>query len=292
VVGDLLREDARTVVVLAVIGRGLFAERGLLDRYPSRIIDVGIREQAQVGVAGGLALEGLKPILTGYAPFLVERAFEQIKLSITHQGVHAVLASWDSSVSGRTHQAPEDVTLMATLPGWAVHVPGHPDELEMLLRSAHSDGASAYIRMSEDKNRRRYGTIPGLIVRLRTGTAGAPTVLVVGPLADSVLAATSDLDVNILYTATPSPIDRDGLRFNVRGTDVLLIEPYLTGTSSGRVMAALSDRPIRLQALGVGNAELRNYGAPSEHRAAHGLDLVGIRRFVASADLGNAALRK
>ena len=290
VVGDLLGEDAKTVVVLAVIGRGLFAERGLLDRYPDRIIDVGIREQTQVGIAGGLALEGLKPILTGYAPFLVERAFEQIKLSITHQGVHAVLASvgasWDSSVSGRTHQAPEDVTLMATLPGWAVHVPGHPDELEVLLRSAHGDGASAYIRMSEDRNRRRYGTIPGLIVRLRTGSSGAPTVLVVGPLADSVLAATSDLDVNVLYTATPSPIDRDGLRFNVRGTDILLIEPYLTGTSSGRVVAALSDRPIRLQTLGVGNAELRNYGAPSEHRATHGLDLAGIRRFVASAGFG------
>jgi transketolase len=140
--------------------------------------------------------------------------------------------------------------------------------------------------MSEDRNHQRHGTKPGLIVRLRTGSDRAPTVLVVGPLADSVLAATSDLDVNVLYTATPSPIDQDGLRFNVRGSDILLIEPYLTGTSSGRVVAALSDRLIRLRSLGVGNAELRNYGAPSEHRSAHGLDPAGIRHFVESADFG------
>lgn len=291
VVGDLLLEDQRTVVVLAVIGRGLFAERGLLDRYAGRIIDVGIREQAQVGIAGGLALEGFKPILTGYAPFLVERTFEQIKLSLTHQGVNAILASvggsWDASTSGRTHQAPEDVTLMASLPGWAIHAPGHPDEMEMVLRSAHSDGSSAYIRMSEDANARSYATSPGRIVPLRSGSDGAPTVLVVGPLVGDVLTAVADLDVTVLYTATPSPLDARSLRAAVRGTDVLLIEPYLAGTSTGRVVEALSDRAIRLRSHGVVNAELRNYGTPSEHRAAHGLDVAGIRRFVRSADAGD-----
>ena len=289
VVGDLLMEDERTTVVLAVIGRGLFAERGLLDRYAGRIIDVGIREQAQVGIAGGLALEGLKPILTGYAPFLVERTFEQIKLSLTHQGVNAVLASvggsWDASTSGRTHQAPADVTLMASLPGWTIHVPGHPDEMEMLLRSAHSAGTSAYIRMSEDSNARSYAPDPRRIVALKSGSDGEPTVLVVGPLVDDVLIAVADLDVTVVYTATPSPIDIGGLRQNVWGTDVLLIEPYLKGTSLGRVAEALSDRPIRFRSHGVANAELRNYGTPAEHRAAHGLDPAGIRRFVSSAIL-------
>jgi len=286
IVGDLLAEDERTVVVLAVIGSSLFDERGLLRRYPDRIIDVGIREQAQIGVAGGLALEGFKPIVTGYAPFLVERPFEQIKLSITHQGLNVVLASvggsWDAAAEGRTHQAPEDVTLMASLPRWTVHVPGHPDEMEMLLRSAHGGGSSAYIRMTEDRNDRPYATRPGQIVALRTGSAAAPSVLVVGPLADTVLDAVSDLDVTVLYTTTPSPLDGEGLRANVIGSDVLLIEPYLAGTSLGRVAEALSDRPVRLRSHGVGNAELRNYGTPAEHRAAHGLDAAGIRAFVSS----------
>ena len=59
---------------------------------------------------------------------------------------------------------------------------------------------------------------------------------------------------------------------------MVLVEPYLAGTSAGEVAAALADRPHRLLALGVANAELRRYGTGREHRAAHGLDAVGIRR--------------
>ena len=62
-----------------------------------------------------------------------------------------------------------------------------------------------------------------------------------------------------------------------RGTDVVLIEPYLAGTSSAEVARALVDRPHRLLALGVETPELRRYGTPAEHRAAHGLDAAGIR---------------
>ena len=75
-VGDLLDTDERTVVVLAVISHSLFTQAGVEARHPERIIDVGIREQTQIGVAAGLALEGFRPIVTGYAPFLVERSLE------------------------------------------------------------------------------------------------------------------------------------------------------------------------------------------------------------------------
>lgn len=284
VTGDLLRTDDRTVVVLAVIGHSLFADQGLTHRYPQRIIDVGIREQAQIGVAGGLALQGFKPIVSGYAPFLIDRAYEQIKLDLAHQGSSAVLvsvgASWDSSGSGRTHLAPEDVALMTTLPEWSVHVPGHPDELELLLRHEHGLGSSAYIRTSIQSNSRPYTTAPGRISTLRHGSDAAPTVLVMGPLVDVTLDAVRDLDVTMLYATTPRPLDTGALRAEVTGTDVVLIEPYLVGTSVAGVMKALSDRPIRLFAHGVTDPDIRRYGTPNEHRAAHHLDASGIREFV------------
>ncbi|HET9254917.1 MAG TPA: transketolase, partial [Pseudonocardiaceae bacterium] len=113
-VSELLTEDPRTALVLADISAALFTEQQA--RYPDRVINVGIRESLMVSGAGGLALTGLRPIVHTYAPFLIERSFEQIKLDLTHQGVSAVLvsvgASYDWPEGGRTHQSPGDIALL------------------------------------------------------------------------------------------------------------------------------------------------------------------------------------
>ena len=284
VVVSLLEDDPKTVLVFAVIGRGSLEMSVDLDRFAGRIIDVGIREQAMIGVAGGLALEGFKPIVMSYTPFLIERPFEQIKLSLTHQGVNAVLVSvggsWDAASSGRTHLAPEDVALMSTLPGWTVHVPGHPDEAEAAIREAHQSGESHYVRLTVDSNRSALETTHGKIATLRRGSEDAQTILVVGPVADAALEATTGMDATVLYTSVPRPLDARGLRAAVTGTDVVVVEPYLAGTSVGQVAAALSDRPMRIRAAGVTDPEMQHYGSPRELRAAHGLDSEGIRHAI------------
>ena len=118
----------------------------------------------------------------------------------------------------------------------------------------------------------------GLTV-LRRGSVGAPVVVAVGPTLDEALAATSDLDATVAYLATVRPFDAAGpARARGDGGDVVLVEPYLAGTSAAEVAAALADRPHRLLSLGVANVELRRYGRGREHRAAHGLDAAGIRR--------------
>lgn len=281
VVADLLDHDEKAVVVLAVISHSLFADAGVERRHPRRLIDVGIREQAQIGITAGLALSGYKPIATGYAPFLVERAFEQVKLDFAHQDVSAILASvggsWDSSGSGRTHQAPEDVALMSSLRSWTVHVPGHPDEMEDVLVDAYERGERAYIRMSNDSNRTRLSDRPSAVEVVRPGPAGSPTVLAVGPVADAVLEAAEGMDVTIAYTATPFPMDHQGLARAVSGPDVMVVEPYLAGTSVPYIAEALPDRAIRISSHGVRDVDIRRYGTPEEHRSAHGLDAAGIR---------------
>jgi transketolase len=204
-------------------------------------VNLGIREQLLVSVAGGMALTGIRPIAHTFAPFLVERPFEQVKLDLGHQDVGAVLVSYggsyDMSAAGRTHQSPADIALMDSLPGWTIHVPGHPAEA-------------------------------------------------VGPVLDQVLAATDTMDVAVAYTSTVRPLDGAGLRSAVlaaQRSDVVLVEPYLAGTSAHLVNAALEDLPHRVRSLGVSREfEVRMYGSPTDHDRVHGLDPAGIAAAVRS----------
>jgi len=271
---DALDEDDRVAIVTAQIGNDSIGE------HP-RHFDVGIREQLMIGVAAGLALEGYRPVAHSYTPFLVERPWEFLKLDLGHNDLGAVLvstgASYDAARSGRTHQAPEDVALVAALPGWTIHVPGHPAELESVFRQSLTGDDRVYIRMSDEENHARVDG--GGFTVLRRGSPGAPLVLAVGPTLTPVLDATAGRDVGVAYLSTVRPFPHDGVRDALAdGTDVVLVEPYQAGTSASEIAVALRDRPHRLLALGVPNAEFRHYGAGDEHRAAHGLDAAGVKR--------------
>jgi transketolase len=269
---EALAEDDRIAVVTAQIGVDSIGE------HP-RHFDVGIREQLMIGVAAGLALEGYRPIAHSYTPFLVERPWEFLKLDLGHNDLGALLvstgASYDAARSGRTHQAPEDVAAVAMLPGWTIHVPGHPEELEQVFRRSLAENDRVYIRMSEEENHARVDG--GSFILLRRGSPASPLVVAIGPTLTPVLEATAGLDVGVSYLATVRPFPHDALRVALAGgTDVILVEPYLAGTSAAEVAVALRDRPHRLLSLGVPNAEFRHYGTGPEHRAAHGLDAAGI----------------
>lgn len=279
VVSKLLDEDPHLAVVLAVISGDRF--EAAARTHPDRVIDVGIREQLLVSVAGGLALAGLRPVVHTFASFLVERPFEQVKLDLGHQGVGAVLvssgASYDMASGGRTHQAPGDVALLDTLEGWTVHVPGHPDEAELLLRHAAADGdRRVYIRLSEHSNLRSLPVQAGRFLSVRQGTG--PVIIAVGPMLDAVVEATAGLDPTVLYAATARPFDASALRAALGdGQEVVLVEPYLAGTSVPHVNESLHDRPHRVLGLGTDRAELRRYGSWQEHVAAHGLNARALR---------------
>ncbi|MEV6078142.1 transketolase C-terminal domain-containing protein [Streptomyces sp. NPDC052069] len=277
---QLLDEDPRLAVVLAEISRDGFdaAQRA----HPDRVINVGIREQLLIGAGAGMALTGMRPLIHTFASFLVERPFEQVKLDLGHQGVGAVLvsagASYDWPAGGFTHMSPGDVALLDTLDDWTVLVPGHPDEAEALLRQAVVGDGRVYVRLSLQSNRegRPVGG-PGFTVA-REGRGG--TVIAVGPMLDNVLSAVADLDVTVLYATTVRPFDAAGLRRAVgagTGADVVIVEPYLAGTSTAAANDALAEQPHRVLGLGVGRAELRRYGQLDEHLTAHGLDPRGLR---------------
>ena len=62
-----------------------------------------------------------------------------------------------------------------------------------------------------------------------------------------------------------------------------MIEPFYAGTMAGTLAAALADRPVRLHAVGVPRAMIRDYGTPEQLDHVLGLDAAGINRQITSA---------
>ncbi|MEW2017276.1 transketolase [Rhodococcus sp. NPDC076796] len=275
----LLAQNERTALVLAQIGVG-YVEPHLTPDVRSRVINVGIREQAMIGVAGGLALAGMRPVVHTFPPFLIERPFEQVKLDLGHQGVGAILVSSGGSYGwpqgGETHFGQRDVALLDTLSGWTVHVPGHVDEVDWMLHSATATDDCVYIRLDGVCNERPHGRPDGTFTVLQQGNSG--TVISVGPMTDRVLAAASGRDVTVLHASTIRPFDSRTLRATLTAPDVMIVEPYLAGTSVLQVDRALADVRHRVSGVGVEPGERRKYGTVAEHDRANGLDVDGLSR--------------
>jgi transketolase len=279
----LLDENPRTALVLADISAGHEKFTKAAADHPDRVVNVGIREQLMLGVAGGMALSGLRPIVHTYAPFLIERPFEQVKLDLRHQGGSAILASvgasYDWAEGGYTHFSPRDVALLDTIPDWTVHVPGHPGEVAAPLRAAAAGDDATYLRLSLRRNETAHHTVDGKLSVLRHGTAA--TVVAVGPMLDNVLTATEGLDVTVAYANTVRPFDTATLR-DLENNSIVLVEPYLAGSSDWIVTSALRDRPHRLLSLGVGRQDLHRFGSADDHDRWHGLDAASIREQLAT----------
>ena len=170
--------------------------------------------------------------------------------------------------------------LIDTLPGWIVHTPGHPAEVGPLLRAATAHDEPVYLRLSTQTNATPHVDAMRLKV-LRPGNSGR-TVIAVGPMLQPVLDAAHDLDVTIAYTHTPRPFDHIGLRAIAGDSpDIVIVEPYLEGTSAHAIAETFPDTPFRLRSIGVKRLDLHRYGTPTDHATWHGLDPASLRLHLA-----------
>jgi transketolase len=121
--------------ITASVGMNLFAEH-----FPDRFFSLGIAEQNAVGVAAGMALEGLIPVFSTYGVFSALRTTDQIRISLCYNGVHAIIGGAHAGISvgsdGATHQALEDLAIMRVLPGMTVLSPCDATQTALAIRAA------------------------------------------------------------------------------------------------------------------------------------------------------------
>lgn len=76
-----------------------------IKEWPDRFYNFGLTEQATVGIAAGMAIEGLRPIYYSLTPFVLERPFEQVKIDIDQQNLPVILiGNSDYPTAGSTHR--------------------------------------------------------------------------------------------------------------------------------------------------------------------------------------------
>jgi transketolase len=275
---DLFNADERVAIVMADISLDLL--QPAVDHDPSRAINVGIMEQAAIGVAAGFALEGFHPIVHTIAPFLVERPLEQLKLDFGYQGLGgtfvSVGAAYDYGESGGTHHAPGDVQALASIPGIEVLLPGTPDETETLLRRTYANERPTYVRTSVRENAQPVELSPGGLTVVQRGSE--LTAIAVGPFLDRTISALDGIDATVLYATTVVPLDGETLaREAAPAAEVVLVEPMYEGTTAWQISAALSHRPTRILSIGVPRRFIHRYGTPEQHDRNLGLDVASIR---------------
>ena len=102
VINEIAKKDKKVVLLVGDIGYGIFDD--FRRDNPNRFFKKKLCEQSIIGVASGMALEGMKPWVYTITPFLIERPFEQIKLDIDQQKANVNLVGFaDYPNLGPTH---------------------------------------------------------------------------------------------------------------------------------------------------------------------------------------------
>ena len=268
---SVIKTNDNSVLLLGDIGVHSFREA--IRDFPDRALNMGILEQSMVGMGAGFALQGYIPIIHTIAPFIVERAYEQIKIDFGYQNLPgnfvSVGASFDYAALGCTHHCPGDISILSNIPGMNLYIPGTAIEFEQMFSSNWNNGKLNYFRLSENVNSSSFLSIPNWHA-VRNGDLA--TVIAVGPILDRVLEATKNLDVEVLYMNKLDPKDIDLLDRGMRSNKLVVVEPYYSGPVLQRMTNILESNQLQVLQIGIPRAFLTNYGKADEHYSALGFD--------------------
>ena len=144
-------EDPRIVLLTGDIGNKLFDQ--FKDKNEGCFFNCGIAEANMMGVAAGLALSGLRPIIYTITPFTTTRCYEQIRVDACYHNVPVIIVGTGSGLSyaelGPTHHSCEDLAIMRVLPNMTVLAPADEVELRQCLRTALKLKGPVYIRIGK-----------------------------------------------------------------------------------------------------------------------------------------------
>lgn len=260
------------------------------DKFPERFLDVGLAEQACVGISAGLAYDGNIPVVSGMLPFLSMRALEQIRTDVCYPNLPVKIIGTHGGLvgnGGSTHYAVEDLALMCALTNMTVTSIGDPLMVGEIIRQSMDMEGPIYIRLAVGKKDRvlyepgQHDIRIGKGIIAREGTEA--TIFAHGTVVAQAMDAAEELakdghSVRVVDMFTLKPIDIELIVRCAAETDgrFVVVEDHLAyGGLASRIADVVADRNIHLTAferLGIPQV-YAGFGDDEELRDKHGYGL-------------------
>ncbi len=261
-----LAESDDRIVVVCNDSVGSSNLGGFRERFPDRLVNVGIAEQNMVGVAAGLANAGFIPFVSAASPFLTGRATEQIKADIVYSQANVKLCGQSPGVSygelGPTHHSIEDIAWMRALDDLPILVPADPEQTQAAVCWAAEVEGPVFMRVGRFKvpsvsEGQVPAFVPGRANLLRDGKdisiiANGTMVQVALEAADELAAG--GISARVLNMATVHPLDHEAVLACAQGTRAIITveESVPRGGLGGAVAEYLAVvQPTRMRLLGT-----------------------------------------
>lgn len=235
-------------VMLLTADLGYSVLERFAEALPAQYANVGVCEQAMVGIAAGLALSGRRVVLYSIANFPTLRCLEQLRNDVCYHELPVTVISVGGGLAygaqGYTHHGVEDLGIMAMLPNMVVACPADPLEAMALLPQLLDRRCPAYLRLGRSGEPVLHA--PDVVIELaravtlRTGTDIA--LLSTGPILGRALAAADALagrgiSASVLSFPGFRPLDEEAVLEVARSHHALLTieEHNISGGFGSRI---------------------------------------------------------
>ncbi len=285
---DMAAQDERLVGITPAMREG----SGMVEferRFPQRYYDVGIAEQHAVTFAGGMACEGVKPVVAIYSTFL-QRAYDQLIHDVALQNLPVVFALDRAGLvgaDGATHAGAYDIPFVRCIPNMSMACPADERECRQLLTTAYEQNHPVAVRYPRGSGAgvAPLATLEGLpfgkgeVRRQGRGVA----ILAFGTLLYPALQAAEALDATVVNMRWAKPLDV-ALLLQIaaeHGQLVTVEEGAVMGGAGSAVLEALQAAGVQRPVLQLGLPDVFiEHGDPARLLAQQGLDAEGIERAV------------
>jgi 1-deoxy-D-xylulose-5-phosphate synthase len=281
---DMAAIDPRLVGITPAMREGSGMVR-FHAHYPERYFDVGIAEQHSVTFAGGLATEGMKPVVAIYSTFL-QRAYDQLIHDVALQNLDVTFALDRAGLvgaDGATHAGNYDLSFLRCIPNMVVMAASDENECRQMLTTAYHYPGPAAVRYPRGAG--IGATIQEELTSIEIGKGEIKregekiAILAFGSMVAPSLGAAAELDATVANMRFVKPLDVELVKKLAAGHDLLVTveEGATMGGAGSAVAEALAASGIVKPLLILGLPDkFIDQGDPAALLASVGLDAKGI----------------